>query len=97
MEMVHIVRKSLLLTVHVLHAKKTNSCLKPEGLDLAIWYVASPSGPLPSLFKLYPLGQKCPRTRGHMSYIGLFRQNMKKSSCLKPKGLEPLYLVCGIT
>ena len=27
--------------------------------------------------------------QGHMFYIGLYRENMKKSSCLKPQGLEP--------
>ena len=48
-----------------------------------IQYVASPSGPLPSVFKLAPWGQKWPRPGGHMFYIGLYRKNMKKS-CLKP-------------
>ena len=32
-----------------------------------------------------------------MFYIGLYRENMKKSSCLKPYGLESLFLVCSIT
>ena len=32
-----------------------------------------------------------------MFYIGSYRENMKKSSCLKPYGLESLYLVCSIT
>ena len=48
-----------------------------------IWYVASPSGPLPSLFKLCPW----PRPRGHMFNTGLYRENMKTSS-LKPQDLE---------
>ena len=52
--------------------------------SLGIRYVASPSGPLPSLFKLSPWGQKSTQPRGHMFYIGLYRENMKKSSCLKP-------------
>ena len=30
-----------------------------------------------------------PVPRGYMFYIGLYRENMKKSSCLKPQGLEP--------
>ena len=33
-----------------------------------IWYVASPSGPLPSLFKLCPMGQKWPCSGGHIFY-----------------------------
>ena len=62
-----------------------------------MWYVASPSGPLPSLFKIFLWGQKWSRPRGHVFYIGLCGENMKKSFCLKPKGLEPLYVVCSIT
>ena len=61
---------------------KKSSCLKPESLD--IWYLASPSGPLPSL-----PGQKWPHPGGHMIYIGLYRENVKKSSCLKPQVKEP--------
>ena len=34
---------------------------------------------------------------GHMFYIGLNRENVKKSPCLKPQGLKPWYLVCSIT
>ena len=52
-----------------------------------IWYVASHSGPLPSLFKYYPWGQKWPCPRGHMFNTGLYWENMKKSS-MKPQGLE---------
>ena len=37
---------------------KKYSCLKPQGLESDIWYVASSSRPLLSLFKLYPWGQK---------------------------------------
>ena len=33
--------------------------------------------------------------RGHIFYIGLYRENMKQSSCLKPKGIESWYLVFG--
>ena len=32
-----------------------------------------------------------------MFNIDLYRENVKKSSCLKPQGLEPCYLVCSIT
>ena len=28
------------------------------------------------------------RPRGQMFYIGLYRENVKKSPCLKPEGLE---------
>ena len=35
--------------------------------------------------------------RGQMFYVGLYRDNVKKSSCLKPQGLVPCYLVCSIT
>ena len=65
------------------------SCLKPQGIEP--WYVASTSGPLPSLFKLFTWGP----LRGHMFYIGLYKENVKKS-CLKPQGLEPRHLVCSI-
>ena len=34
---------------------------------------------------------------GNMFYIGLYKEKVKKSSCLKPQGLEPWYLVCSIT
>ena len=37
-----------------------------------------------------------PHPRGHMFYIGLYRGKHEKSSCLKPRGLEPWYLVCSI-
>ena len=60
---------------------------KAYGLD--IWYVASPSGPLPGLFKIWPWVQKWARPWGHMFYIGLYRENMEKSSCPQPQGLEP--------
>ena len=35
--------------------------------------------------------------KAHMFNIGLYRENMKNSSCLKLQGREPLYLVCSIT
>ena len=37
-------------------------------------YVASPSGPLQSLFKLLPWGHRGPCPRDHMFYIDLFRE-----------------------
>ena len=57
---------------------KKSSCLKPQDLSHGIWYEASPSEPLPSLFKLYPWGQKRPHPRGHMFYIGLYREKHEK-------------------
>ena len=60
--------------------------------SLDIWYVASPCRSLPSLFKLCPWGQKWPRPCGQMFYLGLYRENEKKS-CLKPQGLEPCELM----
>ena len=46
--------------------------------SLDIWFEASPSEPLPSLFKLYLWGQKWPHPRGHMIYIGLYREKHEK-------------------
>ena len=43
---------------------KISSCLNHR---VDILYIASPSGPLPSLFKLYPWGQKWP-TQGITSF-----------------------------
>ena len=43
-----------------------------------------------------PGAKNGPATRGHMFNIGLNRENMK-TSCLKPQGLKPWYLVCSIT
>ena len=42
------------------------------------WYVALPSEPLLSLFKLCPCGKKMPLPRGHIFNIGLFREKHKK-------------------
>ena len=64
-------------------------------LSLDIWYVASSSRPLPSLFKLWPRGQKWLHPMGHIFYIYLYRANMNNSVCLKAWGLEPWYLICS--
>ena len=37
----------------------------------------------------YVPGAKNDRSGGHMFYIALYRKNMKKSSLLKPQGIEP--------
>ena len=48
---------------------KKSSCLKPQGLESWYnWYVASPSGPLPSWFKLCPWGKKWPAPGSHPKY-----------------------------
>ena len=55
-----------------------------------MWFVASPSGPLPSLFKLCLLGQNWPRPRGQMFYIGLYREVQGKiflSETIRPRAL----------
>ena len=67
-----------------------------KALCLDIWYVASPSGPLPSLFKLCPWGEKWSRP-GVMFYMAYIGRYMKKFSCLRPQSLEPWYLVWIIT
>ena len=43
------------------------------------------------------MGHKWACPWGYMWYIGLYRENIKKSSCLKPQGIELWYLVCSIT
>ena len=62
-----------------------------KACDLDIWYVASPNGPLPSLYKLCPLGQKRPRPVGHMFYIGV-RGVIKKFSAWYASAGWPLIL-----
>ena len=42
------------------------------------WYDASPSEPLPSLFKLYPRGQNRHSPWGHMFYMDLYREKHEK-------------------
>ena len=45
----------------------------------------------------YAHGAKIAHPGDYMFYKGLYRENMKKSTCLKPQGLEPRYLVFSIT
>ena len=49
-------------------------------------HAALPIGPLPSLFKLWPRGQKWLLHSGQF-FTGFYRKN--KKSCLKPQVLEP--------
>ena len=51
--------------------------------SLDIWYVASQSGPLPSLFKLDPGVKNGPGPGLHVLHRLIYGKNMKKSSCLK--------------
>ena len=39
--------------------------------------------------QIIPQGPKMAPPRGHMFYIGLYREKQGKISCLKPQGLEP--------
>ena len=55
--------------------------------SLDIWYVASPGGPLPSLFKLCPWSLKWPHPGGHIFNKGLNSEKHKKKYCLKSYGL----------
>ena len=68
-----------------------NNFLAPECICtvyIVRWYVASPSGPLPSLFKLCHRGQDGPAPVSHVLHR-LIGRTIIKSSCLKPQGLEP--------
>ena len=68
---------------------KKSSCLKPQrAISLDIWFVASPSGPLPSLFKSYPWGWKWPAPGSNVLQRLIYRENVKKSSCQKSEGLD---------
>ena len=49
------------------------------------------------IMPIMPMGHKWACPWGYMWYIGLYRENIKKSSCLKPQGIELWYLVCSIT
>ena len=42
-----------------------------------------------SFVQIMPVGLKWPKPWGHIFYIGLYRENINKSSWLKPQGLEP--------
>ena len=48
--------------------------------------------PLPRLFKYFRSIEK----QGRHVYIQIYREKLRKSSCLKLKGLEFRYLVCSI-
>ena len=67
---------------------------KAYGFD--IWYVASPSGPLQSLFMWCPWGQNWPCPRGHMLEHRNKDSKLQNSS-LKLEGAELWYLVSSIS
>ena len=60
---------------NVLHRENVEkSCLIQKAWAIDIWYIASSSGPLPSLFELYSWGQKWSRPGGQLYYMGLYRK-----------------------
>ena len=63
--------------------------LKAWSLD--IWYVASPSGPLPSLFKWCPWGQNWPHPGGHKF------EHRNKIFFSETRCIELWYLLCDIS
>ena len=57
-------------------------------------YVASPSGVLPNLFKLLPLGVTCFTKAGFTCFAkAIIGKNMEKYSCLEPM---PRALIFGM-
>ena len=64
---------------------------RPGAMGTCIWYVASPSEPLPSLFKLWPLGRKMAPTPGvscfiyfliiHVLTYSLYRADFGTTAC----------------
>ena len=78
--------RSIVLHRYYRENVKNSSCLKPQGLELC--YVASPSGPLPFV-QIIALGPKMSPPWGSNVLHRLYRENVKKTSCLKPHGLEP--------
>ena len=67
-------------------------------------FITSPNGPVLCSLKLCPFRQKkiMPKgakmfcSAGQLFYIGIFMENNKKYSCLKPSSAEPWYLVRSI-
>ena len=60
----------------------SDHAFRPRGHSLSKWVGVPIGSPSP-----YPFPNTT-ETRGHMFYIGLYRANMEKSSCLKPQGLK---------
>ena len=64
-------------------------CLKPWGLEPCISVFSITKWTSTKYVKIMPLGFKKDPAGGHMFYIGLYREDKKKSSSLKPQSLEP--------
>ena len=62
-----------------------------------IWYIASPSGPVPSLFIWCPWGQNWPSPGGHKLENRNKEAHLQNFFSLKLDGVEIWYLVCGIS
>ena len=65
------------------------SCLKPQGIEPLCLVCCITSLTSTKFVKIMLLGPKMVQFQSHMFYFGLYRENMKKSSCLKTQGLEP--------
>ena len=72
---------------------KKSSCLHHKAERLDIWYEASSSGPLPSLFHVDSWGQKWPH-RGHMLYIGLDKE--KDGKIFLCETIRPRAMIFGM-
>jgi len=63
---------------------QTSSCPKLQGPELSysfyILYIASSRGPLPKLFKLWPLGQNWPHPWGHNFTLNYIRKSLNDIS-----------------
>ena len=69
---------------HVLHRimenkKKIFLCESTNHRAMIFWYEVSPRRPLSTLFKIYPLDQKCSLLSGHMIFTDFNRENLKKN------------------
>ena len=69
--------------------KKKSSCLDLKAKNLDSWYVASTVA-LTKFAQIVPLGLKSTLPWGHIFYIGLYKENLKKS-CRQLQCLEPWY------
>ena len=74
---------------HGLHRKcKKSSCLKQQGLKLLYLVFSITYWTSTKFAQIIPLGRKMAPPRVQMFYIGLYGETVKKSSCLKPEGLD---------
>ena len=90
MVLAHCISRSHMLKIDFQDENLKNLLWNHKGKSFDIWYVASPSEPLPILFKLSPWVQKWPSPWGHFFYTDLCRENMKKifwSETFSPRAL----------